>query len=40
MAGLLGLPRERDLLRRLGLERIFLDGLLSLWQPERTGLPE
>lgn len=40
VASRLGLPREGDLLRRLGAERIFLDGLLSLWQPVTTGRPE
>jgi len=40
LAGALGLPRHGDLLERLRMERIFLDGLLSLWQPESAGLPE
>lgn len=26
---------EEDLMERLGLERIFLDGLVSVWQPEK-----
>ncbi len=40
IAGVLGLPPQEDLLHRLGLERIFLDGLLSLWQPERIGFAD
>ncbi|WP_309082555.1 signal peptide peptidase SppA [Chelativorans sp.] len=40
IGGLLGLPRQGELLERLGMERIFLDGLLSLWQPETAGLSE
>lgn len=34
LGGLLGLDRlGEDLMRRLGADRIFLDGLLSVWQP-------
>ncbi|MDN2568139.1 signal peptide peptidase SppA [Aquibium sp. A9E412] len=37
-ARLLGLPQDGpQLLRALGAERIFLDGLLSVWQPENGG---
>lgn len=36
LARLLGLPGYGgDIFRELGADRIFLDGLLSLWQPER-----
>jgi protease IV len=35
----LGLPEQTsDLLRRIGADRIFLDGLLSLWQPDAAAL--
>lgn len=39
-ARLLGLPVQEEILRRLGAERIFLDGLLSLWQPQQLALPD
>jgi protease-4 len=33
----LGVPEyDADLIRQLGGDRIFLDGLLSLWQPDKT----
>jgi protease-4 len=35
LAEALGLSSEGDLLRRIGADRIFLDGLVSLWQPAR-----
>lgn len=39
VARLLGLPdRGTDILRELGADRIFLDGLLSVWQPEKSQL--
>jgi len=38
LANALGLPQATMLLDRLGMEHIFLDGLLSLWQPENAGL--
>ncbi|WEX09552.1 signal peptide peptidase SppA [Chelativorans sp. AA-79] len=34
IAAVLGLPQEGAFLNRLGMEHIFLDGLVSLWQPE------
>ncbi|WP_173934465.1 signal peptide peptidase SppA [Chelativorans sp. Marseille-P2723] len=40
LAEYIGLSRQNDLVRLLGVDRIFLDGLLSLWQPEKVGLPE
>ena len=40
LVGMLGLPGGETLLDRLGMEHIFLDGLLSLWQPEKAGLQE
>ncbi|MCT7378577.1 signal peptide peptidase SppA [Chelativorans salis] len=40
LARVLGLPHERGILSFLGAERIFLDGLLSVWQPEMTHLPD
>jgi protease IV len=37
VARLLGYPEESgDVLRELGMERLFLDGLLSVWQPEKS----
>jgi protease IV len=33
-ARLLGLPDQDELLARIGADRIFLDGLLSVWQPD------
>ena len=37
-ARLLGLPAgSADLLGELGADRLFLDGLLSVWQPEKGG---
>lgn len=38
LARYFGLPQAEDILRRLGAERIFLDGLLSVWQPEENHL--
>jgi protease IV len=36
LARLLGLPDYAgDIIRELGADRIFLDGLLSVWQPEK-----
>lgn len=36
-ARLIGLPDSRgDLLKELGMERLFLDGLLSVWHPENA----
>ncbi|MGE3307836.1 MAG: signal peptide peptidase SppA [Rhizobiaceae bacterium] len=41
VARLLGYPDESgDLLRQLGAERLFLDGLLSVWQPEKSRLAD
>ena len=41
LAAALGLPAvDRDLLREIGADRIFLDGLLSLWHPEKAALTE
>lgn len=40
VARLLGLPAREDILSRLGVERIFLDGLLSVWQPENSHVPD
>jgi protease IV len=34
----LGHSLTAELLRRLGADRIFLDGLLSVWQPEKSAL--
>ena len=35
VAGWLGLPNyDADMIRELGGDRIFLDGLLSLWHPD------
>lgn len=34
LARLLGFPAGTDLLSELGADRIFLDGLVSVWQPE------
>ncbi|MDZ5697197.1 signal peptide peptidase SppA [Chelativorans sp. M5D2P16] len=39
-ARLLGLPQDGAFLRRIGAERMFLDGLLSVWQPENTHVPD
>ncbi|WP_113153938.1 signal peptide peptidase SppA [Nitratireductor sp. OM-1] len=37
----LGVPEGgADILRELGADRIFLDGLLSVWQPENRRLPD
>lgn len=37
LARLVGLDRSHaDLLREIGAERLFLDGLLSVWQPDAT----
>ena len=37
VAGLLGLPAGGgDVLREFGADRLFLDGLLSVWQPEKS----
>ncbi|WP_274423632.1 signal peptide peptidase SppA [Chelativorans sp. YIM 93263] len=36
LAGLFGIPTAEDLLRQVGAERLFLDGLLSVWQPEKS----
>jgi protease-4 len=38
VARLLGLPGEGETLKRLGADRIFLDGLLSVWQPDLDAL--
>ena len=39
VARLLGYPEESgDIIRQLGMERLFLDGLLSVWQPEKSAL--
>lgn len=41
VAGLLGLPlASGDILREIGAERIFLDGLLSVWHPEKAALSD
>ena len=41
VAAALGLPAvDRDLLKEIGADRIFLDGLLSLWHPEKAALTE
>ncbi|WP_028034514.1 signal peptide peptidase SppA [Chelativorans sp. J32] len=37
LGSMLGLS-QRGVLDRLGMEHIFLDGLMSLWQPEKAGL--
>ena len=37
-ARLLGLPSGDDALGRLGADRMFLDGLLSVWQPDLDAL--
>lgn len=34
IAGALGLPAAQDILTELGADRIFLDGLVSVWQPD------
>lgn len=34
LAGWLGLPQAGELLREIGADRIFLDGLVSVWQPD------
>ncbi|MBO6718059.1 MAG: signal peptide peptidase SppA [Rhizobiaceae bacterium] len=34
LANLLGLPAGDDLISELGADRIFLDGLVSVWQPD------
>jgi protease-4 len=34
LARALGLPAAQDILAELGADRIFLDGLVSVWQPE------
>ncbi|MFC6490885.1 signal peptide peptidase SppA [Nitratireductor sp. GCM10026969] len=39
-ARLLGLPQDGAFLSRIGAERMFLDGLLSVWQPENTHVPD
>ena len=37
LARLIGLPDQgAALLKELGGERLFLDGLLSVWQPEKA----
>ncbi|WP_163265040.1 signal peptide peptidase SppA [Chelativorans alearense] len=40
LARMLGVPQQGGILSLLGAERIFLDGLLSVWQPEMTHLPD
>ena len=38
LGNLVGLPDQgAALLKALGGERLFLDGLLSVWQPEKVG---
>lgn len=36
IAQLLGLSDRSDILREIGADRIFLDGMLSVWQPENV----
>jgi protease IV len=39
LARLVGLPDQgAAILKELGGERLFLDGLLSVWQPEKSML--
>ncbi|WP_265515957.1 signal peptide peptidase SppA [Nitratireductor luteus] len=40
LAGVLGIETQGGLIRALGAERIFLDGLLSVWQPEKSRLTD
>jgi protease-4 len=35
VAEILGIPAGKDLLADLGVDRIFLDGLVSVWQPDK-----